>query len=91
MALDHTRHAAKARPPRTAEGVPDPDPATTPGLEPGGGVRPGDTPPAEGSTSGAGPRETYNPTRGWGKGPLIAILVVVAFFAAFFAAYAASL
>jgi hypothetical protein len=32
---------------------PDPDPANTPGLERGGGVAPGDTPPGESSTSGA--------------------------------------
>jgi hypothetical protein len=31
---------------------PDPDPDRTPGLEPGGGVRPGDTPPESGGTSG---------------------------------------
>jgi hypothetical protein len=31
---------------------PDPDPAETPGLEPGGGVEPGDTPPDSGETSG---------------------------------------
>ncbi|ONI79989.1 hypothetical protein ALI144C_25085 [Actinosynnema sp. ALI-1.44] len=31
---------------------PDPDPNRTPGLEPGGGVRPGDTPPDSGSVSG---------------------------------------
>lgn len=30
---------------------PDPDPADTPGLEPGGGVQPGDTPPDSGSTT----------------------------------------
>ncbi|GGY86759.1 hypothetical protein GCM10010327_16650 [Streptomyces nitrosporeus] len=39
-------------------GNPDPDPHTTPGLEPGGGVPAGETPPAEGSTSEAGPRHT---------------------------------
>ncbi|MEU4741733.1 DUF6480 family protein, partial [Actinosynnema sp. NPDC023658] len=27
---------------------PDPDPARTPGLEPGGGVAPGETPPDSG-------------------------------------------
>lgn len=32
---------------------PGPDPETTPGLEPGGGVRPGDTPPSADSMSGA--------------------------------------
>jgi len=31
---------------------PDPDPAKTPGLEPGGGVAPGSTPPDSAQTSG---------------------------------------
>jgi hypothetical protein len=31
---------------------PDPDPARTPGLEPGGGVRPGELPPDSAQTSG---------------------------------------
>ncbi|MER7661522.1 MULTISPECIES: DUF6480 family protein [unclassified Streptomyces] len=67
--------------------TPDPDPRTTPGLDPGGSVPPGETPPAEASTaSGAGPRQ--DPPRGWAKGPLIAILVVVGLIAAFFLAYA---
>ncbi|GAA5173022.1 MULTISPECIES: DUF6480 family protein [Amycolatopsis] len=30
---------------------PDPEPDRTPGLEPGGGVQPGDTPPDSGSTT----------------------------------------
>ena len=65
----------------------DPAPRNTPGLDPGGSVPPGETPPAEGSTgSGAGPRDEQS--RGWGKGPLIAILVVVGLVAAFFLAYA---
>jgi hypothetical protein len=31
---------------------PDPDPARTPSLEPGGGVKPGETPPDSAQTSG---------------------------------------
>ncbi|GGT46042.1 DUF6480 family protein [Streptomyces purpureus] len=66
---------------------PDPDPGVSSGLEPGGSVPPGETPPAESSTSsGAGPYEPRN--RGWGKGPLFAISVVVLLIAAFFLVYA---
>lgn len=67
-------------------GNPDPDPRDTPGLEPGGGVTPGDTPPGESSTSEAGPR--HAPPRGWAKGPLIAIITVTLMVAAFFLVYA---
>ncbi|HET9382007.1 MAG TPA: DUF6480 family protein [Streptomyces sp.] len=67
---------------------PDPDPERTTGLEPGGGVPPGETPPAESSLPEAGPRETHNPVKGWGKGPLTAILAVAVLVAAFFLAYA---
>jgi hypothetical protein len=70
---------------------PDPDPADTPGLEPGGGVPPGETPPGESSMSGAGPQETYNPGKGWAKGPIVAILLVVLVCVAFFLAYALAL
>ncbi|MEU4204334.1 MULTISPECIES: DUF6480 family protein [Streptomyces] len=65
---------------------PDPVPEHTAGLEPGGGVPPGETPPAEGSTPDAGPLETHNPTRGWSKGPVLALAVVVVLVAAFFIA-----
>lgn len=73
--------------PRMSENNPDPDPRTTPGLSPGGSVPPGETPPAEASTSsGAGPREPR--TRGWAKGPLVALAALVLLVAAFFLAYA---
>jgi hypothetical protein len=67
---------------------PDPEPERTPGLEPGGGVPPGETPPAESSLPEAGPRETHNPPKGWAKAPLALILVLVVLIAAFFLAYA---
>ncbi|MER5970557.1 DUF6480 family protein [Streptomyces sp. NPDC002055] len=60
----------------------EPDPRG-PRVEPGG-VAPGETPPGEGNLSGTGPRETYNPTRGWGKGPIIVVMIVVVLFAVFY-------
>ncbi|MFH9758490.1 DUF6480 family protein [Streptomyces anulatus] len=70
----------------TRTGNPDPDPRDTPGLEPGGGVAPGDTPPGASSTSEAGPR--HAPPKGWAKSPLIAIITVTVMVAAFFLVYA---
>ncbi|MGX5207398.1 DUF6480 family protein [Streptomyces violaceus] len=67
---------------------PDPEPERTPGLEPGGGVPPGETPPAESSLPEAGPQETHNPPKGWSKAPLALIIVLVVLIAAFFLAYA---
>ncbi|GGZ96997.1 hypothetical protein GCM10010389_40400 [Streptomyces echinoruber] len=67
---------------------PDPEPERSTGLEPGGGVPPGETPPAESSMPEAGPRETHNPPKGWAKAPLTLILLLVAVVAAFFLVYA---
>ncbi|MBB1245591.1 hypothetical protein GL263_18800 [Streptomyces durbertensis] len=66
----------------------DPDPKKAAGRDVGGGPPPGETPPGEGGLSGAGPRETHNPTKGWSVAPLTALLVVVALFVAFFLTYA---
>jgi hypothetical protein len=70
---------------------PDPEPERSTGLEPGGGVPPGETPPAESSMPEAGPRETHNPTKGWAKGPLTLIMLLVVLVAAFFLIYALTL
>ncbi|MFG2681901.1 DUF6480 family protein [Streptomyces sp. NPDC048392] len=67
---------------------PDPDPRSTTGLEPGGGVPPGETPPAESSMPEAGPQELHNPPKGWAKGPLTLILAVVLVVAAGLLGYA---
>jgi hypothetical protein len=61
---------------------PDPDPAKTPGLEPGGSVSPGSTPPDSAQTSGLSepeprPRRRRTPTE---IASLIAIAVFVLLF-----------
>lgn len=61
---------------------PDPDPARTPGLEPGGGVAPGATPPDSAQTSGLAepeprPRRRLRPATVVG---LIALVVLVLIF-----------
>lgn len=69
---------------------PDPDPKDTSGLEPGGGVRPGDTPPDSGQVSGVSHHE---PKRSK-AGPIIgitAVVVLVLLVAGFFLAYALDL
>jgi hypothetical protein len=61
---------------------PDPDPKRTPGLEPGGGVRPGDTPPESGQTSGLSHREPTPPKASTGRVVIAVILVLAALVAA---------
>lgn len=71
------------------ERYPDPeDPSHSPGLEPGGGVPPGETPPGEDSTAGAGPDEHHNPAKGWTKAPVLVLAVLVALFLVYFLARA---
>ena len=55
----------------------DPNPDNTPGLEAGGGVNPGDTPPGEASTSGVSHREPKLPSERTNKAVYVGILVVV--------------
>ncbi|MCB5164277.1 DUF6480 family protein [Streptomyces bambusae] len=66
--------------------LPDPDPRPASGLPGGVRVPPGETPPAE---SGTGPATgPYRPiVRGWGKGPLAAIIALAVIVALFFLAY----
>ena len=56
---------------------PDPQPENTPGLEPGGGVAPGDTPPGEASTSGNTFREPDLPSEGANRAIAVAIVLAV--------------
>jgi hypothetical protein len=74
-----------------SEKNPDPEPDRTTGLESGGGVPPGETPPAEDGLSGTGPDESHNPHRGWRMGPLLVLAVIVAILVIFFIGYALAL
>jgi hypothetical protein len=58
---------------------PDPQPETTPGLEPGGSVTPGDTPPGESSTSATTFRQPDLPSSrtNWAVLGGIALVVVI--------------
>ncbi len=71
----------------TTPGNPDPVPRNIPEGPSGVGIGPGETPPAESGTGTAtGP---YRPlSRGWTKGPLVILWVVVVLCALFFLVYA---
>ncbi|WP_091671566.1 DUF6480 family protein [Amycolatopsis marina] len=65
---------------------PDPDPKDTAGLEPGGGVRPGDTPPDSAQVSGVSHQEPQRSKAGPIIGISAAVLVIligVGFFVAY--------
>lgn len=62
---------------------PDPDPADTPGLEPGGGVPPGETPPDSGSTTGGLSHPEHDAPRRLGPiviGIVLGLAVLMALF-----------
>lgn len=67
----------------------DPDPSDTTGLEAGGGVRPGDTPPSEAGTSGLSAHESKEPSGALNKAIPIAIVSVIFLFVLFFLVRAA--
>ena len=54
---------------------PDPDPRTTPGLEAGGAVPVGDTPPAASETSGLGEQPT--PRGGGVTGTSLVVIAII--------------
>jgi hypothetical protein len=56
---------------------PDPDPRRGPRLDAGGGVPPGETPPAESGISGISHPEPPELRKGWEALPLVLITLVV--------------
>ena len=69
------------QPPQHNPGSSDePDPARTTGLEPGGGVPPGETPPDAGQMSGTAPDDRKGPNMGPVSGnrtPMVITLVLL--------------
>ena len=57
---------------------PDPDPARTPGLEPGGGVAPGSTPPDSAQTSGLSEPEP-SPRRKFSPAVIVSLIAIAVF------------
>ncbi len=72
---------------RSEPEAPGPDPTVTPGLDSGGGVPPGETPPPEGGLSGVSHQEK-GPTRGWYAVTIVFVLVVAVAIAGFIAGHA---
>lgn len=69
---------------------PDPDPRTTPGLEPGGGVSPGDMPPDSSqtfATTHREPRQTRKMAVTWVIIVIATVVLVVGFFLAYLIVY----
>jgi hypothetical protein len=71
--------------------TPDPDPQDTPGLEPGGGVRPGDTPPGEASTTEGVSHNEAAPARVVPFAALAGVGILVLLIVGFFIARAVDL
>ncbi|MGE2718163.1 DUF6480 family protein [Mycolicibacterium malmesburyense] len=63
---------------------PDPEPANTPDLEPGGGVPPGATPPDSDQTSGVGAVES-RPRHRWTPTAIASVVALVIFLLLFLA------
>ncbi|WP_369268855.1 DUF6480 family protein [Streptomyces sp. R11] len=57
---------------------PEPEQTRNPGREPGRGVPPGETPPAEADTTSAISYPQSELRRGWGPMPIVLIMLVVA-------------
>lgn len=57
---------------------PDPEPADATGLEPGGGVPPGETPPDSSQTSGVGAVEP-RPRHRWTPAAVISLVAIAIF------------
>lgn len=72
----------------------DPDPSRTPGLEPGGGVLPGDTPPDTDQTSATANkdpvvRHKLSPAGATGISAIVVVIVMFAIIAVLLSVYLA--